>query len=374
MFQGTRKSAWRKSVLLVVVAVLAMTVLAACGKKSSDYSLTFKGVEEGEVVATYKDGKVTKSEFDKYLSIFTLTQPDYEQILAIPEFQKMILEQYVSYKVIGAQASEESQKKAREEVDKQLKDFKSFKKEDKTFADRVKEKKITDEDMATFLMLTSTLVSHVNSKVTDEDKKAAFEKLKVDLTVSTLRHILVGTVEKNQQTGEEKVLRTEEEALARAKEVKAMLDANGDWDALAKQYSDDPGSKEKGGLYENMPGGDWIEPFKIAVLEQAVGAIGEPVLTDFGYHVIKVEKREDKTLDNLTAEDKSKVDQAAAYTHLEAFLKDEMPKQELKITLPEPSPSASPSASPTGSEKPADGDKDAAKESEAPAGDEKKAE
>jgi foldase protein PrsA len=339
MLQSSRKSAWRRSALLTVAAVLVMTMLAACGGgNKGEHTLEFKGVSEGEVVATYKDGKVTQAELDKYLAIFGVTQPSYEQIITIPQFQEMILEQYVSYKVLAGQASEESLKKAREDVDAQLKEYKEYLKTDTALEAKVKEKKISDDDMSTFLMLTSAVVAHVNSLVTEDDIKKAFETAQADYAVSTVRHILVATTEQNQETGETKEVRKDEEALARANEVKAKLDAGGSWDELAKTYSDDPGSKDKGGLYEAAEGGKWVPPFKQAVFEQEIGKIGEPVKSDFGYHVIVVEKRDVKTYDQLTEEQKEQVKSTAAYTYMEKFMTDEMPKQELKITLPEPEP------------------------------------
>ncbi|MCR2807202.1 peptidylprolyl isomerase [Paenibacillus soyae] len=335
MFHSTRKSAWRRTALLIASAVLAMTMLAACGGDKG-HSLEFKGVGDGEVVATYKGGQVTQAELDKYLSLFVLSQPAYESIVEVPEFKKALLEQYVSYKILGAQASEDSLKAARKQVDEQLQQFKDYKKQDETFAAEVKEKKITDEDMGTFLLLNAATIEHMNSKVTDEDITKSYETMKNDFTIVSARHILVATSETDPTTQESKELRTLEEALARAKEAKAKLDAGGDWTELAKQYSDDGGSKENGGLYENATAGQWVEAFKKAAIEQEVGVIGEPVETEYGYHVIKVEKREEKTYDQLSDDQKEQVKSAAAYTYMETFMTEEMPKQELNITLPEP--------------------------------------
>lgn len=345
MFYTTGKPVWRRSVMLVIAAVLAMTLLAACGggngsSNSGKHSLEFKDVEGGEVVATYKDGQVTQKELDKYLAIIGITQPAYEQVLSIPQFQEMIVEQYVSYKVLASRASEDALENARKEVDEQLKDYKDYVKSDESIAAKVKEKNIRDEDMATFLLLQSAIVAYVNSLVTDDDIAAAFKDAAANYAVADVRHILVATTEKDQTTGESKQIRTDEEALAIANEVKDKLKAGGDWTALAKEYSDDPGSKDNGGLYQGKAGSDWVEPFKIAAFEQEIGVIGEPVKSDFGYHVIQVDKREEKTYDQITDEQKEQVKNAAAYKYLEAFMNDEMPKQELKVTLPEPSPTA----------------------------------
>lgn len=356
MFHSTRKSTWRRSALLVLAAVLVMTMLAACGKGKGEHSLQFKNVNKGEVVATFKDGQVTQDELKKYLDVYVLAQPAYESIVELPQFQEMLLEQYVSFKLLSAQASEASLKEARKQVDEQLKAFKELKASDKSFADELKTKKVSDADIATFLLLNSAAVVHMNSLVTDEDMAKALDTLQADFAVSDVRHILVQTTETDPNTQETKEIRTDEEALARAKEVKAKLDAGGDWNELAKQYSDDGGSNENGGLYEASPGSKWVEPFKIATYEQEVGVIGEPVKSDFGYHVIKVEKRDEKTLDQLTEDEKNQVKGAAAYTYMEKFMTEEMPKQDLKITLPQAEEGETPDDSDAPSEAPTDGD------------------
>lgn len=338
MFYRTRKSAWRRSALLIASAVLAMTMLAACGGNKDGYSLEFKNVSGGDVVATYKDGQVTQDELDKYLDLYVLAQPAYASVVEIPEFKEMIVEQYVAYKVLGSQASEESLEEASKQVDEQLKLYQDYKKSDETFAAEVKNRKVSDADMATFLLLNSAAVLHINAQVTDEDITAAFESTKANYGVYSVRHILVKTMEQDPATGETKELRTDEEALARANEVKAKLDAGGDWTALAKEYSDDEGSKNNGGLYENEIGGGWVESFKQKAFEQELNVIGEPFQSEHGYHVMKVEKRELKPYDQLTDTEKEQVKGEAAYAFMERFMKDEMPKQELKITLPEPAP------------------------------------
>lgn len=338
MLHHIRKSAWRRSALLVSATMLAMTILAACGGGNKELSLQFKGTDKGDVVATYKGGQVTQAEFDKYLDLFVVAQPAYEQIVTIPDFQKMILEQYVSYKVLSGQASEETLTQARKDADEQLKQFKEYVDQDEAFKKLVKDKKVSDADMGTFLLLTTVVVAQVNSMVTDADMNEAYESLKANFGTYSVRHILVQTHEKDAATGEEKEVRTLEEALEIANEAKAKLDAGGDWTALAKEYSDDPGSKENGGLYENAKGSGWVESFKQAAFEQELNVVGEPFQSEFGYHVMKVEKRELPELDALTEDEKKMVQNTAAMNVMDKFMQEEMPKQELNITLPEPEP------------------------------------
>lgn len=338
MLQGSRKSTWRRSAMLVTAVMLAMTVLAACGggSKNKDYSLTFKGAGEGTVVATYKDGNVTEAEFNKYLGVFNVMQPGYEAILEIPQFKEQLLQQFISYKIIGTRASEDVKKAATKQVDEQMELYKEATASDSELKAALEQYNVTDDDIATYIMMTATVVEHMNSQVTDAGIQEEFEATKDDYTKVTLRHILVATVDLSTQ--EMKELRTSEEALARANEVKAKLEAGGDWTALAKEYSDDTGSKENGGQYADQAAGAWVEAFKEAALTQEIGVIGEPVETEYGYHVIMVEKREPRTYDQLDEQEKENVKSTVAYSFMTKFMNEEMPNMEVEITLPTATP------------------------------------
>lgn len=65
----------------------------------------------------------------------------------------------------------------------------------------------------------------------------------------------------------------------------------GKFAALAKKYSTDTGSKANGGELGFFPHGQMVAPFDQAAFSQPVGAIGKPVKSQFGYHIIQVEAR-----------------------------------------------------------------------------------
>lgn len=77
-------------------------------------------------------------------------------------------------------------------------------------------------------------------------------------------------------------------ALAAAKVVQQLLKDGGDWTEIAKDYSDDPGSKETGGDLGTISKGEMVQEFEDAVFSQTKDAISEPVKTAYGYHVIQV--------------------------------------------------------------------------------------
>ena len=56
----------------------------------------------------------------------------------------------------------------------------------------------------------------------------------------------------------------------------------------ATRYSEDPGSKYKGGCYTNIGRGQFVPEFEEAVFDTPVGGYSEVFETDFGYHFLRV--------------------------------------------------------------------------------------
>lgn len=78
----------------------------------------------------------------------------------------------------------------------------------------------------------------------------------------------------------------------RADSLLRVIRRGGDFEALAAEYSDDPGSKDKGGFYDFFPRGRMVAPFENFCFDNAPGTTGV-VETQYGYHVIRVEGQTD---------------------------------------------------------------------------------
>lgn len=90
--------------------------------------------------------------------------------------------------------------------------------------------------------------------------------------------------------------RTKEEAQALANSLLAQAKANpGNFAVLAMTNSDDPGSKNNGGEYDNIAPGQMVPAFNDFVFNNPIGSIGV-VETDYGFHVIKVAAKYDAVL------------------------------------------------------------------------------
>jgi len=77
-----------------------------------------------------------------------------------------------------------------------------------------------------------------------------------------------------------------------ALKVKTELENGTDFSALASTYSDDPSAKVNKGDLGYFTGLQMVQQFEEAAYTLPVGSISDPILTDFGYHIIQVSGRQ----------------------------------------------------------------------------------
>ena len=143
-------------------------------------------------------------------------------------------------------------------------------------------KKSIAEDLTIRAYLDGALAE--GTKVAEAEIQKAYQEDKT----ATVRHILLLT--QNKTAAEKVEIRKKmEDILARAKKGE-------DFAALAKQFTEDPGSKENGGLYEDFGRGKMVKPFEDAAFSVPVGQISGIVETAYGYHILKIENRKKETL------------------------------------------------------------------------------
>lgn len=119
------------------------------------------------------------------------------------------------------------------------------------------------------------------------------------------RHILVSFKEARNASGDA-AKRTKDEAKARAGTVATAAKKPGaDFVALAKQYTDEPSGKEKGGDLGYFERETMVKEFSDAAFAMKAGQVSEIVESPFGFHIIKVEDVKpamNKTLEQATSE------------------------------------------------------------------------
>jgi peptidyl-prolyl cis-trans isomerase D len=100
------------------------------------------------------------------------------------------------------------------------------------------------------------------------------------------RHILFKLA---QQAGAEEEARVRGEAEATLRRIQA----GEDFAALASQLSEDPVSAQQGGDLGFFKRGEMVKPFEEMAFGLQPGVVSDPVRTDFGYHLIKVEEMQE---------------------------------------------------------------------------------
>lgn len=134
--------------------------------------------------------------------------------------------------------------------------------------------------------------NYVKDSLTDEEiEKYYNEDIFGALTV---KHILIKPDVTDDMTSEEKTT-AEEEALEKAKDLITQLDNGADFDELAKEHSDDEGTKDDGGLFSGFTKDDVVPEFWDASYKLENNQYTKsPVKSTYGYHVIMKISTEDK--------------------------------------------------------------------------------
>ncbi|MCW8886417.1 MAG: SurA N-terminal domain-containing protein [Motiliproteus sp.] len=131
------------------------------------------------------------------------------------------------------------------------------------------------------------------------DKRAIAEKIQIDeAELQSQYERFVSDYEGEEARDADHILvaindeRDESAALGRILEAMKKIDAGEDFSAAAQEFSDDPGSAEQGGNLGFVEKGVMVPEFEEALFALTEGQISEPVRTDFGYHLIKLNKIE----------------------------------------------------------------------------------
>jgi peptidyl-prolyl cis-trans isomerase C len=138
-----------------------------------------------------------------------------------------------------------------------------------------------------------------------------------------------------------------------AAEVYAQLEGGGDFEALARENSTDPGSAESGGDLGCISPGQTVPEFEEAAFGAEVGETTEPVQSQFGFHIIRVDERQPSEVAPF-AEVRAQVREQLVNTQLSSEIAElretsgiELFPENLPQTVPA-APTAQPEAAPEG--------------------------
>lgn len=162
--------------------------------------------------------------------------------------------------------------------------------------------------------------------ISDEDLKKAYEAGKNEYEQVKARHILIA-FKGSPAAQEGKPELTEEQAKAKAEDLRKQLAGGANFDELAKKESDDVGSGSRGGDLGAFGRGQMVPEFEQAAFGGKVGEVSPVIRTQYGYHIIKVDEHNTTPFEQV----KTNLERAQRQEKLQAKL-DEM-KAQAKVTF-----------------------------------------
>lgn len=165
----------------------------------------------------------------------------------------------------------------------------------------------------------NAVISVLGQELVEADPEALYEEDPGQFDELCVSHIFVGTDQ-----------RTPAEAEARAAELAQRLDQGADYATLAAEESDDPASAAEGGSLGCGGRGRFIPEFEEAAFALEEGEISDPVQTQVGYHIIRVDERNPRTFEEAADEIQASM-QAEVGTAIQQFLADASAEAEVDV-------------------------------------------
>lgn len=151
-------------------------------------------------------------------------------------------------------------------------------------------------------VLAGLVTAQVNeeTKVDEAEAHKYYDEHKESYEEVTARHILIRVKGAPTPVKPGAKELTDEEALAKANDVRKRILAGEDFAALARTESDDT-TGANGGSLGSFPRGRMVPSFDQAAFTLKPGEVSEPVKSQYGYHIIKVEDHRTKTFEEERA-------------------------------------------------------------------------
>ena len=290
------------NLVLLAAALAAGRLLAAeptssstaAAKSSSKLSELFPDT----VVAKGKGLEIKRSQVDDAMAGVKAQYAGRGQMLSQDDASRLAqqtLDGLIQVKVLASKASEEDKTAAKEAVTKRLDAYKTSAGGEEGLGRQLKAMGLSVEELRGRMLEQFTaqevLERELKINVTDDaikkfydDNPSKFEQPEM----VRASHILLSTKEPD---GKKDL--PEDKKTAKHKQAEDVLKrarAGEDFAKLAKDYSEDPGSKDKGGEY-TFPRGQMVPEFETAAFTLKPNEISDIVTTQFGYHIIKVSEK-----------------------------------------------------------------------------------
>ncbi|WLG97641.1 SurA N-terminal domain-containing protein [Pseudomonas sp. FP198] len=232
------------------------------------------------------DGKFSPERFDQVIRQLGYGRLQFREMLA----QEMLIGQ-LRAGLAGSGFVTDAQVLAFARLEKQTRDFATLTVKADPAAVKLTDDEVKayyDQHAKEFMTPDQVVIDYLELKkasffdqvsVKDEDLQAAYQKEIANLSEQRrAAHILIEVNDKV----------TEAQAKAKIEEIQARLAKGESFEALAKEFSQDPGSANNGGDLGYAGPGVYDPEFEKALYALSKDQVSAPVRTDFGLHLIKL--------------------------------------------------------------------------------------
>ena len=285
----------KKIVSLGLTLLLVLVLLSGCANNKANVVATVNGKELSRTELDKRVNFTIESYKMQGLDLTTKENSAMRQQLEQSELEKLIQDT-----LLLQEAEKQKVTPSKEEIDNNIKQVKESYGKEEEFKKALEQFKLTEQDFRE-LVVAEAAKKNLYDKVTADVKKPTEEEIskfynqhKGAEPIGTperleVKHMLFA-IDSTQQ-GVPK--RTDQEALAAAKLALAEVTQKGrEFASVAREVSDDLGTRENGGSYTIDKGAGTTDPAfeKAAAALQPGQVTKEPVKSSFGYHLIKLEK------------------------------------------------------------------------------------
>lgn len=295
------------------------------------------GCGSNDVAAIVNGEEISKAELDNQVERLMEQSPQMfegeEGESRLVEFKRQLLDNMINNVLIRQAAAERGIEVTDEEIDAQIADLKAGFPSEDDFNAALADANLTLDELRQQLrdqLSTQRLMEELvgDEAVTEEEISAYYDENTAQFEEQAAvraSHILFDVEDK-----------------ATAEEVLSEVNEGGDFAALAKEYSKDPGSAAQGGdLGWSDPASPYVAEFQTALDELEVGEISGLVETEYGWHIIKLEEQRDqrtKPLDEVRDQIEQTILQQRNIEAYQAFLEEVRGEAEIEILIVELQP------------------------------------
>ena len=242
--------------IIIVISLVLIATLAACGTDASSNDA------EDNIVARVNSEVITKDELYDYL---------------VNENGRTALNYLIANKIVELEAKSQDIKVTDEDLQKEIDVIADQYGGQEAFEQYLKMYGYSLDDIKNNIEMNLNIMKLLEHEITveEDEMKAYFETNKERFD------------EKEQVKASHILLDSED----KAKEVRDKLQAGEDFAQMAKEYSADTSNNEQGGDLGYFVRGQMVPEFDEVAFSLEPGKISDPVKTDFGYHIIKVEDK-----------------------------------------------------------------------------------